>query len=67
MRNIEENLSLKTEIRPRRETFVASLIRKKLLIPAVVGVLAIISAGIYVFIERARAIDSIAVLPFEKI
>jgi serine/threonine protein kinase len=65
--NIEKGFSLGTKIRIRRETFIASLSRKKLLIPAVVVVLAFVSVGIYVLIERARAIDSIAVLPFENI
>jgi TolB-like protein/Tfp pilus assembly protein PilF/predicted Ser/Thr protein kinase len=67
LRNIEEGFPLGTKIRPRRATFVATLIRKKLFMPALVVALAIISAGIYVFIGRARAIDSIAVLPLENL
>ncbi len=44
LRNIEEGFPLGTKIRPRRETFIAALIRKKLLIPAMVIVALIIAA-----------------------
>jgi len=64
--NIAEGLPLGTKIRPQRETFFAALIRRKLFIPAVIGALAIIAAGIFVLIGRDGAIDSIAVLPFEN-
>ena len=43
LRNIEDGLPLGTKMRPRRETFVSTLIRKKLLIPALVVLLAIIA------------------------
>jgi len=42
LRNIEEGLPLGTKIRPKRETFAAALIRRKLFIPAFVIVLVII-------------------------
>ncbi|MGD8540511.1 MAG: serine/threonine-protein kinase, partial [Candidatus Aminicenantes bacterium] len=41
LRNIEEGFPLGTKIRPRRETFAATLIRKKLFIPALVVVLVV--------------------------
>jgi serine/threonine protein kinase/Tfp pilus assembly protein PilF len=47
LQNIEEGHPLGTKIRPRRETFVAALIRRKLLIPALVIVLAIITVVIW--------------------
>jgi serine/threonine protein kinase len=43
LRNIEEGLPLGTKIRPRRATFIQSLIRKRLLIPSLVFILAIIT------------------------
>ena len=42
LRNIEDGLPLGTKIRPRRETVIAALIRKKLFIPALVVALVII-------------------------
>ena len=47
LKNIEEGFPLGTKIRPRRETFFAALIRKKLFIPAVVVALAIIAVIIW--------------------
>ena len=47
LRNLEEGFPLGTKIRPRRETFVASLIRRKLFIPAAVVALAIIAIAIW--------------------
>jgi len=41
--NIEEGFPLGTKIRPRRETFFATIIRKKLFIPALVVALTIIA------------------------
>lgn len=43
LKNIEEDLSLGTKIRPKRETFATALIRKKLFIPALVAALAVIA------------------------
>ncbi len=43
LKNIEEGFPLGTQIRPRRKTFAARLTRKKLLIPGLVIVLAIIA------------------------
>jgi serine/threonine protein kinase/predicted Zn-dependent protease len=47
LQNIEDGHPLGTKIRPRRETFFAPLIRKKLLIPALVIILAIITVVIW--------------------
>jgi len=65
LRNIEEGLPLGTKIRPRRETIVATLIHKKLFIPASVVVLAIIAVVVWQLLPKAPSITSIAVLPFE--
>jgi tetratricopeptide (TPR) repeat protein/TolB-like protein len=72
LRNIEDGLPLGTKIRPRRETFIATLIRKKLLIPAVVAVLAIIAAFIWQLLPGKGASaplieNSIAVISFENL
>jgi serine/threonine protein kinase/Tfp pilus assembly protein PilF len=66
LQNIEDGLPLGTKIRPRRETFTQTLIRKKLLLPVVVAALAVIAAGLYFFFAHAKPIDSIAVLPLEN-
>jgi len=63
LRNIEEGFPLGTKIRPRRATFVATLIRKKLFMPALVVALAIISAGIYVFWRIYPTIRAKIILP----
>jgi serine/threonine protein kinase/tetratricopeptide (TPR) repeat protein len=47
LQNIEDGLPLGTKIRPRRETFASTLIRKKLFIPALVVLLAIIALVIW--------------------
>ena len=50
LRNVEEGLPLGTKIRPRRKTFVTTLIRNKLFIPAsAVIVLAIVAIMIWQF------------------
>ncbi len=72
LRNIEDGLPLGTKIRPRRETLVAALIRKKLLIPLVVTALAIAAVVIWQFLPHkgyvAHKIDnSIAVISFENL
>jgi len=59
LRNIEEGLPFGTKIRPRRETYVAALIRKKLLIPALVVTLAIIAVAIWQLLPQKEAIPSI--------
>lgn len=68
LRNIEEGYPLGTKIRPRRETFVTTLIRKKLFIPAL-AVIAIVIAGVIIWqlLPLASAKFSIAVLPFEDL
>ena len=70
--NIEDGLPLGTKIRPRREAFVAALIRKKLFIPTVVAVLAIIAVAIWQLFPGKGAIapkieNSIAVISFENL
>ncbi len=73
LRNIEEGLPLGTKIRPRRETFVAALIRKKLLIPALVVILAVVAIAIWQLLPRKAVAPipsdkpSIAVLPFDDL
>jgi len=72
LRNIEEGLPLGTKIRPRHETFVSALIRKKLLIPGLVVVLAVIAAAIWQLLPQkeipmAPLIEnSIAVISFKN-
>ena len=65
LKNIEEGLPLGTKIKPRRETIVATLIRKKLLIPTLIVALAIIALVVWQLLPKAPSITSIAVLPFE--
>ncbi len=63
LRNIEEGLPLGTKIRPRRETFFQTLIRKKLFIPAVVVALAIIAVVIWQLLPQK---ESIPLTPSDK-
>jgi len=58
LRNIEEGFPLGTKIRPRRETFVATLIRKKFFIPALVIALAIIAVVIWQVLPQKEAVPS---------
>jgi len=73
LRNIEDGLALGTKIRPRRETFIAALIRKKLFIPAMVVALAIIAVVIWQLLPQKEGVpipsvkSSIAVLPFKDL
>jgi len=60
LRNIEEGLPLGTKIRSRRETFFATLIRKKLFIPAVVIVLAIIAVVVWQLLPLKEAVPSVS-------
>ena len=70
LRNIEEGLPLGTKIKPRRATFGKTLIRKKLFIPALVVVLAIIAVIIWQILPQKgveyppKIENSIAVIPF---
>ncbi|MFX0206261.1 MAG: protein kinase [Candidatus Hodarchaeota archaeon] len=72
LRNIEEGFPLGTKIRPRRETFVTALIRKKLFIPVMVVALVIIAAVIWQLLLRKDVVpipsdkSSIAILYFEN-
>jgi serine/threonine protein kinase/Flp pilus assembly protein TadD len=72
LQNIEDGLPLGTKIRPRRETFVGALIRKKFLIPAVVAALAIIAVVVWQLfpgkgISAPKIENSIAVISFENL
>jgi serine/threonine protein kinase/Tfp pilus assembly protein PilF len=72
LQNIEDGLPLGTKIRPRRETFLGALIRRKFLIPAVAGALVIIAVIIWQFLPgkgaSANVIEnSIAVISFENL
>jgi len=74
LRNIEEGLPLGTKIRPRRETFLTTLIRKKLFIPGLaVSFLVIVAIMIWQIILQKRVgpirvgKPSVAVLPFEDL
>jgi len=72
LRNIEDGLPLGTKIRPRRETFFAALIRKKLFIPALVFSLAIFAVVTWQLrpdkgAAAAKIENSIAVISFENL
>jgi serine/threonine protein kinase/Tfp pilus assembly protein PilF len=73
LHNIEDGLPLGTKIRPRRETFTRTLIRKKLIIPALVVALAIIAILIWQFLPQrgegpiTSNKPSIVVLPFDDL
>jgi len=73
LRNIEDGLPLGTKIRPRRETIISILIRKKLFIPALVVALAIVTVAIWQLLPQQGAIPlaasgkpSLAVVYFEN-
>ncbi len=72
LRNVEDGLPLGTKIRPRRETFVASLIRRKLFVPTVIAALAIIAVVIWQLLPEEAFVapkieNSIAVISFENL
>jgi serine/threonine protein kinase/Flp pilus assembly protein TadD len=72
LRNIEEGLPLGTKIRPRRATFIQTLIHKKLFLPALVVILAIIAVAIWQLLPQKevpvapKIENSIAVIGFEN-
>jgi serine/threonine protein kinase/tetratricopeptide (TPR) repeat protein len=74
LKNIEEGFPLGTKIKPRRETFVAALIREKLFIPTLVVVALVITAVVVIWQpwSQKEAIPiplnkpSLAVLDFEN-
>jgi serine/threonine protein kinase/Tfp pilus assembly protein PilF len=72
LRNIEEGLPLGTKIQPRRATFIQTLIKKKLFVPSVVIVLAIIAVVIWQFLPMGEVTyapkieNSIAVISFKN-
>jgi len=72
MQNLEDGLPLGTKIHPRRETFIAGLIRRKIFIPAVVTALAIIAVVIWQLLPDKGAAapkieNSLAVISFENL
>lgn len=71
LRNIEEGFPLGTKIRPRRETFFATLIRIKYFIPAFAVALAIIAVITWQLLPEKASVapkieNSIAVISFEN-
>jgi len=72
LQNIEEGFPLGTKIRPRRETFTQTLIRRKLLIPALIAALAIIAVVIWQFLPTKEAVSitperpSVAIMYFKN-
>jgi serine/threonine protein kinase/Flp pilus assembly protein TadD len=72
LRNMEEGLPLGTKIRPRRDTFIQTIIRKKILIPALVVFLAIIAVVIWKLLPHKEVPmaplieNSIAIISFEN-
>jgi serine/threonine protein kinase/Tfp pilus assembly protein PilF len=71
--NIEEGLPLGTKIRPKRKTFIASIVRKKFFIPTLIVTLAIIALAIWQLLPQKEASPlaspgkpSVAVVYFEN-
>ena len=56
LRNIQEGLPLGTKIRPRRRSLLASMIRKKLFIPAV-AILVVSAIVLVLFLPRGPSLD----------
>jgi len=73
LRNIEEGFPLGTKIRPRKRTLASALMRRKILTPALVVLVAIIAILIWVFLPRTKVTpipkieNSIAVISFENL
>lgn len=73
LRNIEEGFPLGTTIRPRRETFLSALIRKKHFVPATAIALAAVALIVWRLLPQRQVVPaelgkpSVAVLPFEDI
>jgi tetratricopeptide (TPR) repeat protein len=73
LQNIEEGFPLGTKIRPRKETFVASIIRRKFFIPALVVVFAVVAITIWQLLPRKEVISpaqsdrpSVAIMYFKN-
>jgi serine/threonine protein kinase/Flp pilus assembly protein TadD len=72
LHNIEQGFPLGTKIRPHRQTFVSSLIRKKLFIPALILLLAVITVAIWQLLPQKEPPTissdrpSLAILYFEN-
>ncbi len=72
LRNIQEGLPLGTKIRPRRRSFLATLIRKKLFIPASVVALAVIGVIIWRMLPQKEGLPqpedkpSLAIMYFKN-
>jgi serine/threonine protein kinase/tetratricopeptide (TPR) repeat protein len=73
LRNVEEGLPLGTKIQPRRETLTRKLIRRGILIPASVFIIAIIAAVIWKLLPQGEAIlipkieNSVAIISFTNL
>ena len=67
LRNIEEGFPLGTKIRPRRETFITTLIQKKIIIPAV-ALLMVAAIVLVLFLPRGPSLDPnrVVVAAFEN-
>jgi serine/threonine protein kinase/tetratricopeptide (TPR) repeat protein len=72
LQNIEEGLPLGTKLRPRRTTFVQTLTRKKLLVPALAVIIAVIAVGVWQLRPPGKSTtapmieNSVAVINFEN-
>jgi serine/threonine protein kinase/Flp pilus assembly protein TadD len=67
LRNIEEGFPLGTKIRPRKRTFVATIIQNKFFIPALVATLIIIAIAVWQLQPQKEDKPSITVLPFDDL
>jgi tetratricopeptide (TPR) repeat protein len=73
LQNIEDGVPLGTKIRPRRATFVQTLIQKKLLVPSIAVALVVITVAIWQLLPQKVAPlaplieNSIAVINFENL
>jgi len=72
LKNIEEGYPLGTKIQPRRKTFISTLIRKKVFIPALVLALALIVVAVWQLLPQKeisfvqKIENSIAIISFEN-
>jgi serine/threonine protein kinase/Tfp pilus assembly protein PilF len=72
LKNIQEGIPLGTKLRPRKETFLSSLIRKKAFVPALVLVLVLIAVAVWQLLPKNNKLlapkieNSIAIISFEN-
>jgi serine/threonine protein kinase/Tfp pilus assembly protein PilF len=73
LQNIEQGLPLGTKIRPRRDTFVSAMIRKRFFIPVLVVAIALVAVLIWQLLSGKVSVPSepvkpsVAVLPFQDL